>query len=67
MRDGGRLAAAVEVLVDIEQRHKPVRGALKTWGDAARYAGAKDRAWVSGLVPDVLRRRPRRRRTESGR
>src|SRR5687767_2453020 len=57
MRDGGRLAAAVEVLADIEQRHKPVRAALKTWGDAARYAGAKDRAWVSGLVLDVLRRR----------
>ncbi len=31
--------------------------ALKTWGEGARYAGAKDRAWVSGLVLDVLRRR----------
>ncbi len=57
MRDGGRLAAAIDVLTDIEGRHKPVRMALKNWGEGARYAGAKDRAWVSGLALDVLRRR----------
>ena len=57
MRDGGRLAAAIEVLTEIETRHRPVRLALKAWGDATRYAGSKDRAWVSGLVLDVLRRR----------
>src|SRR5882672_276610 len=57
MRDGGRLAAAIEVLTEIETRHRPVRLALKSWGDSARYAGAKDRAFVSGLVLDVLRRR----------
>lgn len=56
MRDGGRIAAAIQVLDDIELRHKPVRAALKTWSDGARYAGSKDRAWVSGLVLDVLRR-----------
>ena len=57
MRDAGRLAAAIEVLTEIEARRRPVRLALKTWGEGARYAGAKDRAWVSGLVLDVLRRR----------
>jgi 16S rRNA (cytosine967-C5)-methyltransferase len=57
MRDGGRLSAAMEVLTDIETRRRPVRLALKSWGEGARYAGAKDRAWVSGLVLDVLRRR----------
>ena len=57
MRDGGRLAAAIEVLGDIVARHKSARMALKAWGDSARYAGAKDRAFVSGLVLDVLRRR----------
>ena len=57
MRDGGRLAAAIDVLTDIETRHKPVRMALKNWGESARYAGAKDRAFVSGLVLDTLRRR----------
>ena len=57
MRDGGRLAAAIEVLEAIEEHHKPARLALKAWGDASRHAGAKDRAWVSGLVLDGLRRR----------
>jgi 16S rRNA (cytosine967-C5)-methyltransferase len=57
MRDGGRLAAAIEILEEIESRRRPVRLALKAWGDSARYAGAKDRAWVSGLVLDVLRRK----------
>lgn len=57
MRDAGRLAAAIDVLTQIEDRHRPVRMALKNWGEAARYAGAKDRAFVSGLVLDVLRRR----------
>jgi 16S rRNA (cytosine967-C5)-methyltransferase len=57
LRDGGRLAAAIEVLGDVETRHKPVRLALKAWGDASRFAGAKDRAFVSGLALDVLRRR----------
>jgi 16S rRNA (cytosine967-C5)-methyltransferase len=57
MRDGGRLAAAIAVLADIETRHRPAKLALKGWGLDARYAGAKDRAFVSGLAMDVLRRR----------
>ena len=57
MRDGGRLSAAIEILTEVETRHRPVKLALKTWGDASRFAGSKDRAWISGLVLDVLRRR----------
>ena len=57
MRDGGRIAAAIDVLADMETRHKPAHLALRAWGEGARYAGAKDRAFVSGLVLDVLRRR----------
>ncbi|MGI9170597.1 MAG: RsmB/NOP family class I SAM-dependent RNA methyltransferase [Caulobacteraceae bacterium] len=57
MRDGGRMAAAIGVLGDIEARHRPAKLALKSWGEGARYAGARDRAFVSGLVLDVLRRR----------
>ncbi|HLY78511.1 MAG TPA: RsmB/NOP family class I SAM-dependent RNA methyltransferase [Caulobacteraceae bacterium] len=57
MRDGGRIAAAIGVLADIDARHRPAHLALKAWGGEARYAGAKDRAFVSGLVLDVLRRR----------
>ena len=51
------MAAALAVLADMDARHKPARLALKAWADGARYAGAKDRAFVSGLVLDVLRRR----------
>src|ERR1700687_5709866 len=57
MRYGGRISAAIQVLADIEARHRPAHLALKAWGEGARYAGAKDRAFVSGLVLDVLRRR----------
>ncbi|MDP3175054.1 MAG: RsmB/NOP family class I SAM-dependent RNA methyltransferase [Phenylobacterium sp.] len=57
MRDGGRIAASIEILTDIETRHRPARLALKGWGEASRFAGSKDRAWISGLVLDVLRRR----------
>jgi 16S rRNA (cytosine967-C5)-methyltransferase len=53
----GRLAAAIDVLNEVIERHRPVRAALKAWGDQARYAGSKDRAFVSGLVLDGLRRR----------
>ena len=41
----------------MEAGHRPTRQALKRWSDSARYAGAKDRAFVSGLVLDALRRR----------
>lgn len=57
MRDAGRLAAAIAVIADIEERHRPARLALRAWGEASRFAGAKDRAFVSGLALDALRRR----------
>jgi len=57
MRDGARIAAAIAALEDIELHHRPARAALKAWGEASRYAGAKDRAWVAGLVLDALRHR----------
>ncbi len=57
MTPAGRLAAAIDVLRDVLEHHRPVRAALKAWGDGARWAGAKDRAFVSGLVLDGLRRR----------
>jgi len=57
MRDGGRVSAAIEVLTEIETRHFPSKMALKRWGETARYAGSKDRAFVSGLLLDALRRK----------
>ncbi|MEM1106558.1 MAG: RsmB/NOP family class I SAM-dependent RNA methyltransferase [Pseudomonadota bacterium] len=57
MKLGGRLSAATLVLEDVMARHQPVKIAARDWGKRARYAGSKDRAWVSGLVLDALRRR----------
>lgn len=57
MRLGGRLAAAIEVLDDIERRHRPAADALKDWGLSHRFAGAGDRAAIGNIVYDALRRR----------
>jgi 16S rRNA (cytosine967-C5)-methyltransferase len=57
MRDGGKIDAAIIILDEVMNRHQPVKTAVRDWGKRSRYAGAKDRAWVSGLVLDALRRR----------
>jgi len=57
VRDGGRIAAAIEVLRDVTERRTPVKEAVRDWGKKSRFAGSKDRAWVSGLVLDALRNR----------
>lgn len=57
MRLGGRLAAAIEILEDMERRHRPAADALKDWGLSHRFAGAGDRAAIGNIVYDALRRR----------
>lgn len=57
MTPGARVAAAIEILADIEQRHRPAAEALKDWGRAHRFAGSSDRAAIGNLVFDTLRRR----------
>jgi 16S rRNA (cytosine967-C5)-methyltransferase len=57
MRLPGRLAAAIEVLAEVETRHRPASEALKAWGVANRFAGSGDRAAIGNLVYDALRRR----------
>lgn len=57
MRLSGRIAAAIEILEDFEARRVPLKTAIADWSRTNRYAGAKDRAWISGLCLDVLRRR----------
>ena len=57
MRNAGRLAAAIEVMADFQARRVPMKTAIKDWGRANRYAGAKDRAWISGICLEALRRR----------
>jgi len=55
MRDGGRLAAAIEVLDDMETRHRPAQIALRDWGASHRFAGSGDRTVIGNLVFDALR------------
>lgn len=57
MRHGGRIQAAIEVLDDIIAQHTPAAHALRDWGKAHRFAGAKDRAAIGGIVFDALRRK----------
>ncbi|GLS33638.1 16S rRNA (cytosine967-C5)-methyltransferase [Mesorhizobium albiziae] len=57
MRLGGRLAAAIEVLEDIEKRHRPAADVLRDWGLSHRFAGAGDRAAIGNIVYDALRRK----------
>lgn len=57
MRLPGHLAAAIEVVADIETRHRPVSEALRDWGLSHRFAGAGDRATIGNLVYDALRKR----------
>jgi 16S rRNA (cytosine967-C5)-methyltransferase len=57
MRLGGRIAAAVEVLDDMDKRHRPASEALKDWGLSHRFAGSGDRAAIGNLVYDTLRRK----------
>src|ERR1700744_4839320 len=55
MTPGARIAAAIEILSDIETRHRPGSDALKDWGLSHRFAGSKDRAALASLVFDALR------------
>lgn len=57
MRLGGRLAAAIEVLEDMERRHRPAADALKDWGLSHRFAGSGDRGAIGNIVYDALRRK----------
>jgi 16S rRNA (cytosine967-C5)-methyltransferase len=55
MKLGGRLAAAIDVLADIETRHRPANEALKDWGTSHRFAGSGDRGVIGNIVYDALR------------
>src|SRR3954447_17286066 len=57
MTPAARLSAAIELIESIDTQRIPAAKALKEWGTAHRYAGSGDRAAISGLVWDVLRRR----------
>ncbi len=57
MTPAARVAAAIDILSEIEARRRPAADALKDWGLAHRFAGSGDRAAIAGLVYDALRRK----------
>ena len=57
MTPAARLSAAIELIAAIDTQRIPAAKALKEWGTAHRFAGSGDRAAISGLLWDVLRRR----------
>ena len=57
MTPAARAAAAIEVLTDIDVRRRPAADAMKDWGLSHRFAGSGDRAAISALVYDALRRK----------
>jgi len=57
MRPGARISAAIEVLTEVTDRHRPIALALADWGKAHRFAGSGDRNAIGNLVYDALRRR----------
>ncbi len=57
MRPGARIAAAIEVLDEVLNRHQPVSLALQAWGKAHRFAGSADRNAIGHVVYDALRKK----------
>ena len=57
MRLAGRVAAAIEILKEVFERHRPASEALKDWGKAHRFAGSSDRHAIGTLVIDCMRKR----------
>src|ERR1700694_4221012 len=57
MTPAARVAAAIEIVGALGTRPRPAGDTLKDWGLAHRFAGSGDRAAISSLVYDALRRK----------
>ena len=57
MTPAAQAAAAIEVLADIFDHHRPAALALADWGRAHRFAGSRDRAAIGDIVHDALRKK----------
>jgi 16S rRNA (cytosine967-C5)-methyltransferase len=55
MKPEARLSAAIAILSEIHTQRRPASDSLTEWGRRSRFAGAKDRASIAGLVYDALR------------
>jgi 16S rRNA (cytosine967-C5)-methyltransferase len=57
MQFAGRLSAAIDILDEVLNRHRPAAMALADWARAHRFAGSGDRSAIGTLVYDALRKR----------
>src|SRR5262245_19117280 len=57
MRTGARIKAAIDLLDEALNRHRPAASALADWGKSHRFAGSGDRAAIGNLLYDALRRK----------
>lgn len=57
MRPAARLQAAIDILSDSSEHHRPAATALTDWGRRHRFAGSGDRSAIGTLVYDALRTR----------
>lgn len=57
MTPAAQVSAAIEILDALSGRRRPAADAIKDWGLSHRFAGSKDRAAISSLVFDALRKR----------
>jgi 16S rRNA (cytosine967-C5)-methyltransferase len=57
MTPAARLAAAIEILAEIDAKKRPAADVLRDWGRAHRFAGSGDRNAIGALMFDALRRR----------
>jgi 16S rRNA (cytosine967-C5)-methyltransferase len=57
MRPGAQIKAAIELLDEVLNRHRPAANALADWGKTHRFAGSGDRAAIGNLLYDALRRK----------
>jgi len=57
VRPAGRLAAAIDLLTEVDGKALPADGVAARYFRYRRYIGAKDRTWIGALVFAVLRRR----------
>jgi 16S rRNA (cytosine967-C5)-methyltransferase len=55
MTPAARVAAAIEIIGEIDARRRPASDLMREWGQSHRFAGSKDRTAIAGLVWDTLR------------
>jgi len=57
MKDGARVAAAIDLLAEVLSSERPADGTVRAYFRTRRFIGSKDRQAVSGQVYGVIRRR----------